>query len=80
MSKYPVALVATAAIAGLASQVMAQQVPAQQVPAQDVDEKDVAIAICMKQAQAQHPDDGATGLGGRTVYYKACMNAGGFKP
>jgi hypothetical protein len=70
MTKYLVALGAAASITGVAPQVAAQ----------DFDAKDVAIAMCMKQAERQFPHDNVTGQGARAVVYKACMNAGGYKP
>lgn len=70
MSRYLIALAAAASIAGFASAVLAQ----------DSQARDVAISRCVKQAQAQYPDDSITSQSGRTAVYKACMSNGGFQP
>jgi hypothetical protein len=70
MSKYLIALAAAASIAGSTSVVLAQ----------DSQARDVAISKCVKQAQAQYPDDSITSQTSRAAVYKACMASGGYQP
>lgn len=70
MSKYLVSLAVAVSIAGLACQAMAQ----------GSQPRDTAISKCVKQAQAQYPDDNITSQTSRTSVYKACMTSAGFQP
>jgi hypothetical protein len=70
MSKYLVALSVALSVAGFAAPVLAQNNEA----------RTVAMAHCISVAQAQYPQNSTADQTGRTVTYKACMNAAGFQP
>jgi hypothetical protein len=50
------------------------------VLAQNGEAKDAATSQCISVAHARHPQDSVADQAGRTVTFKACMNAAGFHP
>jgi hypothetical protein len=81
MNKCLIAFTAALCFAGSTSSVVAQY-PAQGSP-QNLEQggqaKDAATSQCITTAQAQYPQDSVADQTGRTVTYKACMNAAGFQ-